>query len=343
MAFTRARKLVILSAVLLIALGVALTIAVIAIAPLSEETARQRIISTLGERLDAEVDLQELHLRTLPSLRAEGRGLTIRHHGRTDMPPLISIAHFSADAGILNFVYHRHISRVTIDGLDIQIPPKRDDPGKDIERTGAPSMRQPDRADSLARTLAVDHLYSMGARLTIIPSEAGKTPRVWDIHDLHMTSVSAGNAMPFEATLRNAVPPGDIETRGSFGPWQPDQPGDTPLGGVFTFDRADLGVFKGVAGILSAHGQFGGRLDRIDVHGETDTPDFRIVKTGGRPVRLQARYHTVVDGTNGNTILDEIDASFLNTHLVAKGSVIGNPNKHGRTTSLEVSIDRGRL
>lgn len=346
MAVTRARKLVILGVVLLIALAVTLTIAVIAIAPLSEDTARQRIIATLAERLDADVDLKELHLRTLPRLRAEGRGLTIRHHGRTDVPPLISIAHFSADAGILNFVYHRHISRLTIDGLDIQIPPSRDPQDDDLERTGAPrssTSRQPDHAESLARTLVVDHLYSMGARLTIIPSKAGKAPRVWDIHDLHMTSVSAGNAMPFEATLRNAVPPGDIETRGSFGPWQPDQPGDTPLGGVFTFDRADLGVFEGVAGILSAHGQFGGRLDRIDVHGETDTPQFRIVKTGGRPVPLHATYHTVVDGTNGDTILNEVDASFLNTHLTAKGDVLGNPSKRGRTVALEVSIDRGRL
>src|SRR5439155_325019 len=80
---------------------------------------------------------------------------------------------------------------------------------------------------------------------------------------------------------------------------------------------ADLSVFKGISGILKAHGQFAGTLDRIDVHGETDTPEFRVVKTGGQPVALHAAYHTIVDGTNGNTILEEIDASFLNTSLVA--------------------------
>jgi hypothetical protein len=33
-------------------------------------------------------------------------------------------------------------------------------------------------------------------------------------------------------------------------------PGRTPLKGKFTFGRADLSVFKGISGILSAHGTF---------------------------------------------------------------------------------------
>ena len=41
--------------------------------------------------------------------------------------------------------------------------------------------------------------------------------------------------MPFEATLTNAIPPGEIQTQGSFGPWQPENPGDTPVDGVFAF------------------------------------------------------------------------------------------------------------
>ncbi|HXD75412.1 MAG TPA: AsmA-like C-terminal region-containing protein [Vicinamibacterales bacterium] len=341
------RRSVVISLVLLVALAAIIAVAAVAVAPLSEDRAREKLVASLSEHLDAQVELKELHLQTLPSLRAEGRGLTIRHRGRTDVPPLITIAHFSAEAGLLTFWRH-HISRVTIDGLDIAIPPDRNDdarPRKDVdeEPAGAPSLRQPDRAEAIARALIVDHLYSMNARLTIIPSKPGKAPRVWNIHDLHMTSVAAGTAMPFEATLTNAVPPGEIVTRGSFGPWAPDEPGDTPLDGLFTFAHADLGVFNGISGTLSARGQFGGKLDRIDVHGETDTPEFRIVKTGGQPVPLHATYHTIVDGTNGNTILDEIDATFLNTRLVAKGTVLGNPTKHGRTTTLDVSIDRGRL
>jgi hypothetical protein len=57
---------------------------------------------------------------------------------------------------------------------------------------------------------------------------------------------------------------------------------------------------------------------------------------------LDARYHAIVDGTNGNTLL-EVDASFLHTSLVAKGSVVGRPGVDGRTVTLDVVMDRARL
>jgi AsmA-like C-terminal region len=130
--------------------------------------------------------------------------------------------------------------------------------------------------------------------------------------------------------------------KGSFGPWSPDEPGATPLDGKFTFAKADLGVFKGISGILSAHGEFGGTLGRLSVHGQTDTPQFTVA-VGGHPVPLHADYRTTVDGTNGDTLLDRIEASFLNTSLVAKGSVVGTPGKNGRTVTLDVVMDKARI
>jgi hypothetical protein len=157
-----------------------------------------------------------------------------------------------------------------------------------------------------------------------------------------MHSVGVDQAMPFEATLTNAIPPGEIDTVGNFGPWHRGEPGETPLDGKFRFDKADLGVFKGISGILSAHGTFGGVLGRIDIHGETTTPDF-TVKVGNHPVPLQVAYHAIVDGTNGDTILERIEASFLKTAIVARGGVIDLKGKQGREVALDVTIDRGRL
>jgi hypothetical protein len=57
--------------------------------------------------------------------------------------------------------------------------------------------------------------------------------------------------MAFSASLENAVPLGTIGTSGTFGPWGRDEPGQPPLEEQFTFERADLGVFKGISGILS--------------------------------------------------------------------------------------------
>jgi hypothetical protein len=343
MALSRARRIAIGVAAALMTCAVAIVVGVMLLVPASSEKARERLVAALANRLDAEVELQELRVHTLPSLRAEGRGLTIRHRGRRDVPPLISIAHFSAEGGVMGLL-RKHISRVDIEGLDIQIPPDRNHDGEDKESAAGEAHHKPRpgrEQDDAARTFVVDRLSATAARLTIIPGEAGKPPKVWDIHDLRMTSVSAGTAMPFDATLDNAIPPGAIATSGTFGPWASDEPGRTPLDGVFTFSRADLSVFKGISGVLSAHGQFGGLLERIDIHGETETPEFKV--STGLPVPLHTRYHAIVDGTNGNTLLDEVNASFLNTAIVAKGGVIGKPHQHGRTVTLDVTISRGRL
>jgi hypothetical protein len=101
-------------------------------------------------------------------------------------------------------------------------------------------------------------------------------------------------------------------------------------------------VFKGVAGILSARGTFAGMLERIDIHGNTETPQFTITHAN-HPVPLHARYHTIVDGTNGDTILERIDASFLDTSLVATGSVIDVRGVPGRTVTLNVTMDDARV
>ena len=317
---------------------VGLLIALASVVPFRSETARRKVIETLAERLDAEVELDDLRLRVVPRFRADGSGLTIRHKGRRDVPPMIAIASFSAQGNVFGLL-RRHIGLVTVQRLNITIPP---DHNRDPNDGPADAKRGSDTGGDVARTFVIDELVSTEANLVTIPKEEGKHPKVWNIHHLKMNGVSLDGPMAYVATLDNAVPPGAIDTSGSFGPWQSDQPGKTPLDGTFTFARADLGVFKGISGTLSARGKFEGILERIDIHGETDTPDFTVA-AGGHPVPLHAAYHAVVDGTNGNTLLDQVDASFLQTSLTAKGGVIDNPGPDGRTTTLDVTIDKGRL
>jgi hypothetical protein len=327
------------TAVVVAFVATGLAIALAFIVPFSSESARQRVIDGLASRLDAEVELASLTLRVLPQFRAEGTGLVIRHKGRRDVPPMISIARFAAEGSVLG-VFGRHIARVEVSGLDIEIPPDRNrDPGSRDNGSRAPEGTE--RRD-MVRGFVIDELVAGDALLVVIPRDADKSPKVWSIHDLRMQTVSLDRPMAFVATLENAVPPGAIETSGSFGPWQSGEPGQTPLEGTFTFERADLGVFKGISGILSAMGRFGGTLERIDVHGETDTPDFTVA-AGGHPMPLHAAYHAIVDGTNGDTLLEKVDASFLDTALTAKGGVVKRPGVKGRTVTLDVVIDRGRL
>ena len=137
------------------------------------------------------------------------------------------------------------------------------------------------RRSAIKDGVIIDSLDSADARLVIIPRKKDKDPKVWAIHTLHMTNLGANQSMPYDAVLTNAVPPGEIKTSGHFGPWQTDEPGNTPLGGTFAFDKANLAVFKGIGGTLSSRGSFGGSLNWIDVNGETDTPDF-VINVGDR-------------------------------------------------------------
>jgi hypothetical protein len=228
---------------------------------------------------------------------------------------------------------------VELEGLVITIPPDRDDGGTDDpegpEGAGGPHVAE-------GRQVVVDEVLAPEARIVIVPRASGRPPKVWRLHELRVGSVSAATAMPFDATLTNAVPPGIIDTTGTFGPWHRDDPGHTPLEGRFTFERADLGAFDGISGLLSAHGTYAGILETIDVRGETDTPDFSV-DVSGNPVPLRTTYHAVVDGTNGDTRLESVDASFLATSLHARGGVYHVERAQGREVRLDVTMDEGRL
>jgi len=322
------------------------------------------MVRTLSARLNSDVELGDLQLRLFPRLRVDGASLTIRKRGAADVPPLISIQNFHVDADVLGLM-RKHVSHVEVEGLTIQIPPGDDDednvdkkdhrhqPGTVHEtateggdRLRVKSLRGEKPSidpEAFEDGVIIDTLNAPGAKLVIVPRTNNKPPKIWAIHTLEMHDVGAGRSMPFKATLTNGVPPGEIATSGKFGPWITDDEGKTPLEGNFTFNDADLSVFKGISGILSSKGTFGGSLAWIDVHGETDTPNFTI-KVGGHPFALHTTYHSIVDGTNGDTLLDRIDASFLKSSLVARGAVLDEPGHvKGRIVRLDVDMEKARI
>jgi hypothetical protein len=346
---------------------VILAVLFVAAVPLSSDTLRHRMVKTLSARLDSDVELGDLHLRVFPRLRIEGESLTIRKRDRTDAPPLISIQNFHVEADVVGLM-RKHVSRVKVEGLTIQIPPddKNDDndhdkndhenqpgtvhetatSGGDAEKSHAKSS-QGDKPrldpESFEDGVVIDELDAPGTKLVIVPRKADKPPKIWAIHTLKMHNVGAGRAMPFDAKLTNGVPPGEIVTSGTFGPWITDAEGKTPLEGKFTFSNADLSVFKGISGTLSSTGTYGGSLAWIDVHGETETPNFTIT-VGGHPFALHTKYHSIVDGTNGDTLLDRIEASFLKSSLVARGAVLDEPGHvKGRIVKLDVDMEQARI
>jgi hypothetical protein len=339
-------------AVLLLLLLLSIPIAV-------EPRIKQRLVNALGERFDSEVELQALTVSLLPRPRIAGQGLVLIHKHRADVPPLVMIASFSGEAGLMGLLTDPvRISSIRLEGLEINVPPgglslndesddagKSDQPGQPGKSVTAAGQDQPADTgdnDSKASPLIVRNLQSERAVLRILRKEPGKTPRVFEIGQLEMTDVGADHPWPFRANLTNPTPPGRIQTEGTFGPWQAEEPSQTPLEASYRFENADLGVFDGITGILNSSGAFKGVLERIDVNGTTSMPAFALADVGnGMP--LETRFHSIVDGTNGNTLLQPVEATLGATKIHANGGVVEREGEDGRTVELDVVIDDGRL
>ena len=94
---------------------------------LSNPYLHKKVVEMLSEKFHAEVELKDFHVYLFPGARIEGSGLVLRHEGRTDIPPLISIREFTAEAGILGLPWKPwKVDQITLKGLVIQIPPKEE-------------------------------------------------------------------------------------------------------------------------------------------------------------------------------------------------------------------------
>lgn len=308
----------------------------IAVASIGSRTSTLRALATdaLAERLDSTVELAAFSVDILPNVRIRGEGLVIRHKGRTDVPPLIKVDAFSVEGGLVGLLSRpRRFRSVTLLGLQINIPPGGLGKGGGSDAPPGPIGSSP---------FIIGRLESTDAELRIIPKTEGKDPKIFLIHQLRMRDLGAAERMPFDAELTNPVPKGMIQTTGEFGPWVRGEPGETPLTGRYTFADADLSTIAGIGGILGSVGEFAGRLNHIAVKGETTTPDFRL-DISDAPVALSSKFQAVVDGTDGDTYLKDVLATFGETTVQAKGSVTGTRGVKGRTVALDVTIEEGRI
>jgi hypothetical protein len=318
--------------------AVLVVLAIVAGAGSRTATLRQLVIDTLSDRLDSDVELQWFSVDTFPTVDIRGSGLVVRLKGAGSVPPLIKIDSFVITGGVFGLLSRpRRFSTVTLQGLEINIPPGGADFGG--RRVDAPAAAPDAPSDS---PIHIDTLESADAVLRLIPRNPAKHPREFVIHRLSMSGVGVTQRMPFKAELTNPIPRGQIRTEGRFGPWGRDKPGATPVEGKYIFENVDLGTIKGIGGILASTGDFAGELGRIAVKGETRTPDFRLDYADQR-MPLTSRFEAIVDGTDGDTYLNEVNATLGSTVLVAKGAVEGTPGVKGRSVKLHVRVENGRI
>jgi hypothetical protein len=344
----------------LIALGVAISVAL----HQAEPILRAAIVKRLQEHFHARVELDSFHVSLVNGLWAEGKGLRIWPPAQVEgvtvpgataasdpgppirplTKPLIQIAEFRFHAPLRYKLGEPvKISVVELKGLDIDVPPKTHFAHKAAEHAeegGTPLLR-----------FEVESVNCDGAHLTLETDKPGKLPLEFAIAHIKLTHVRPGRPMQFDAELTNPKPAGKILTTGAMGPWLVEDPGETPLNGSYRFEHADLGVFKGIAGILQSTGRYEGVLRDLVVDGQTDTPDFRLTHFG-TAVPLHTQFHAHVDGRNGDTWLEPVYATLGQSHFTAEGKVVrvppgtasnGTATPGGHEIALHVKVDRGRM
>ena len=342
----------------LIGIGIGVVVAIIAIliagsilAKRFEPMIRDQAIAYMQQRFHCDVELAALHIH-VPHVSAfsivfhhesgikvhvDGDKLSMRRRGFHDLPPLFSIRKFGFVVDLGSLAQDRKVvDSVSLEGMQINVPPK----GERADLGGNQSSGSDNNSEK--SNVLIRDVRIRDAILTILPKDKAKVPLRFNVESLHLASVGTETAMKYDATLTNPKPPGKIDSKGKFGPWSADEPGDTPLKGDYTFSHADLGVFNGIAGILNSTGSFDGTLDSIHAKGEATVPDFRL-KMAGNPVPLLTSFDVLVDGTNGNTTLQPVHAKLGSTTFTTKGAVIKHEDQQKRLVSLDVAMPDGNL
>jgi hypothetical protein len=296
----------------------------------------QKAIEALKNKFGSNLDFKSIHVSLFPNATISGEGIILRRPDSGDLPPFLAIDRFTGEASLLSLLRPiPHIRIVRLEGLRIHVPPRKD-PKDRAPKTSEKAGKAP------VHDFNIDEIVADGTVLTVHGRKPGKPPLEYDLAHLTLHDAGPNQPMTFDSVLTNAKPPGDIQTKGSFGPFDRDEPAGSPVSGNYTFQNADLSVFRGIAGILSSTGNFHGELGRIEVDGQTDTPDF-MLKVSGNPVHLKTQFHAVVDGTDGDTYLQPVKAQFGSSALIAEGSVEGQEGVKGKTVTLDVVFTEGKL
>jgi hypothetical protein len=303
---------------------------------------RQKVVETLSARFHSPVELDRLDVSMRKGILVTGGGLRILYlagptkpDARPNAPPMLVVDHFEFLTGWRELLRSTtRVVSVKVRGVEVRIPPKAE---RGEAEEDSKNKKQP------VIGLAVDTIECTDAKVTIETSDPKKEPLEFVISRVVLKDVGPSKPFNYEATLRNPKPAGDIHSTGHFGPWQKDEPRGTPLDGNYEFTHADLSSIHGIAGILSSTGRFGGTLGEIAVEGSAEVPAFRL-DISDHALPLQTEFKGVVDGTTGDTRLEDVRARVGRSDVTASGAITrSTTGMKGHDVDLHVVMDRGRI
>ena len=167
-----------------------------------------------------------------------------------------------------------HLARIEVNGLRVRIPapgePKNWNEGTDENDTSS--------------RVSVGRVITDGAVLEI-EKEKGEVPLKFEIHKLQLDSIAAHEPMDYEVSMGIPEPPGELESKGKFGPWEDGEIGKIPLSGSVKLSGAKLR-----AGSPALRGHRAGRSSRM-----TSLSALMVIprNTSRGPFRVDVRPHRI--------------------------------------------------
>jgi hypothetical protein len=296
---------------------------------------KSRVVQTLQTYFNARVELDTFNVSVLNGLQVSGAGLRI--YAPDDVvaagatAPVITVGTFDFHAGVRALLEHpTHIHTVRVSGLEVRIPPRQ-------QRNAAP----PGPKKSHKIEISVDEIDFTDSRLIIVNGNPNKDPKDFELRHIILKNLGPNAPSSYEATLTNAIPKGEIHATGTFGPWNPESPGDSAVTGNYRFDHADLNTIKGIGGILNSTGTFNGQLNHIVADGTAQVPDFSL-DSANHPMPLLTTFHVIVDGLTGDTYLQPVQATLGRSNFTCTGAIV-NIKGVGHTIDLDVHVPAGHL
>jgi hypothetical protein len=249
------------TAVVLVLFAIAVVVVVVAVLAMRWPFTRQAMIKSLQDASSSTVEITHFHGTYFPFPGCIAEGVIFRGSSDPNTPPLITVGKLTIQSSFLGVVM-RHVTHIQAEKLHI------------IISSFGTAQKSTNPSNS-----TIDEIVANGAILEFTRSP-GKLPLIFKIHESTLRNVGAFRSLSFQVKLSNPRPPGEIIASGRFGPWKAGDAGQTPVLGDYTFQNADLGIFNGIAGMLSSHGKFQGTLEHIGVEGSTETPDFEVTSSG---------------------------------------------------------------
>jgi hypothetical protein len=310
---------------------VAVLCALVIVVAIKSPFTEGKVAQSLEETVRAKVSFAKFRMIYFPHPGCVAENVTFAREGSTaNIPPIVTIQRLEIEAHYADMIVRPgYVALVKLNGLLVQIPPRGANAGN------------PTSPPSESTNVRVGEIVADGAVLEI--GRSGDTPPLkFEMHSLSVRSFAHNSEWSYRVSMKNAEPPGEIISKGKFGPLNLEDLETTPLSGEYEFQRADLSAFDGISGTLSSTGDFGGKLGEVAVHGTLDIPDFQVVRSKHN-VHVTSRFNASVNGTNGDVFLKQVETSFLQTSIAASGSVAGKAGQDGKTTSLDVEVNNGRI